>query len=480
MTPADGAVVHGALITALASTKVTDVNPVLSRPTVDLAAHEPEIVAENVAFPATLQRVRDYAAPDGRHTRLNLAAGQFVADPADPAGRGTQELFTQIAADVLRSRSTDFDPPRITRVDTAAGGGRVTFDATTPDSDVTSGVALYEDAAGVWHRLDLTISGGHARGFGPLPGDAESAGVSIVQLVDAAGNVGVETDKGSGHALAPLAEAGADAPPLVADPPPGPDGMTQPPVTVDIAGDARSTASISVDGSGYVAYSGPIVLTAPGVHVVTARAPDGSTSRQTVIISDEVPIPTLASTSPVSPSTDDHPRVSGTAPGAAQVMLYAGSDCSGVPIGEGSAAQFEGAGIPVTVARNATTTLRAVAVGVLGSRTACSTSALTYVNDVAPPDTRENPPRSGLLLGTTYTGTATDNLSGVARVEVALDALFGSQTLVAKLTCDASRRSCQWSQKLPLLGSVLARIQVTAIDAVGLRDPSPVVRRTPR
>ena len=42
VTPTDDAVVHGALITALASTDVTDVDPVLSRPTVDLAAHEPE------------------------------------------------------------------------------------------------------------------------------------------------------------------------------------------------------------------------------------------------------------------------------------------------------------------------------------------------------------------------------------------------------------------------------------------------------
>ena len=41
VTPTDGAVVHGALITALASSDVTNVNPVLSRPTIDLAASRP-------------------------------------------------------------------------------------------------------------------------------------------------------------------------------------------------------------------------------------------------------------------------------------------------------------------------------------------------------------------------------------------------------------------------------------------------------
>ena len=238
---------------------------------------------------------------------------------------------------------------------------------------------------------------------------------------------------------------------------------------------------ISVDGSGYAPYSGPVVLTTPGVHVVTARAPDGSTSRQTVIIADA--------------GVDANPRVDvaglavdrrpparrGHGAGGGEGAALRGLGLRRATIGEGSVAEFEGAGISVTVARNATTTLRAVAVGVLGSRSACSTSPLTYVNDVAPPDTRENPPPLGLLSGTTFTGTATDNLSGVARVEVAIDSpLFGSQTLLAKLTCSAPRRSCQRSQKMPLLGSVLARIQVTAIDAVGLRDPSPVVRRTPR
>ena len=260
VTPTDGAVVHGALITALASTDVTDVNPVLSRPTVDLAANEPETGPDDVAFPATLQRVQDYAAANGRHVRLNLAAGQFLSDPSDPEERGVQRLFTRIAGNVLRSRSTDFAPPRIDHVETVKAGGKVTFDVTTPDTDVTSGLALYQDAAGVWRSAGLTVAGGHARGSGPLPGDAQAAGVAFVQLVDAAGNVGLATDKGEGFALSPASDPGANAPPLLADPLPAADGTTPGPVTVRITGAARATAKVSVDGAGFVAYEAPIVL----------------------------------------------------------------------------------------------------------------------------------------------------------------------------------------------------------------------------
>ena len=186
VTPTDGAVVHGALITALASTDVTDVNPVLSRPTVDLAANEPETGPDDVAFPATLQRVQDYAAADGRHVRLNLAAGQFISDPSDPAERGIQRLFTRIAGNVLRSRSTDFAPPRIDHVETVDAGGTVTFDVTTPDTDVTSGLALYQDAAGVWRSAAPDRRGRpRARHAGRCPATREAAGVAFVQLVDA-------------------------------------------------------------------------------------------------------------------------------------------------------------------------------------------------------------------------------------------------------------------------------------------------------
>ena len=482
VTPTDDAVVHGALITALASTDVTDVNPVLSRPTIDLAAHEPETGPTDVAFPATLQRVQDYAAADGRHVRLNLAAGQFISNPSDPEERGVQRLFTRVAGNVLRSRSTDFAPPRIDHVETVKGNGAVTFDVTTPDADVTSGLALYQDAAGVWRSAALAVSGGHARGTGPLPGDAQAAGVAFVQLVDAAGNVGLATDKGEGFALSPASDPGAQAPPLLADPLPGPDGTTPGPVTVRITGDARATADVSVDGAAFVPYEAPIVLETSGVHVIQARAPDGSTSRLTIIIPDAAAPekPTLASTTPASPSTDDHPRVKGAAPGAVNVVLYAGANCDGTPVGEGSAADFAGAGIQVTVPQNAATTLRAVAVGALGGRSECSTSMLTYVNDVVPPNALDTTPKTGPVLGKLYAGTATDNLSGVDRVEIRIESRGNPVMLTADLTCDASRRSCTWSKKLPTMKTVNSTVRVTAIDRVGLRDPTPVVRQVPK
>jgi len=358
----------------------------------------------------------------------------------------------------------------------------VTFDVTTPDTDVTSGLALYQDAAGVWRSAALTVAGGHARGSGALPGDTQAAGVAFVQLVDAGGNVGLATDKGEGFALSPASDPGANAPPLLADPLPNPDGTTTGPVTVRITGDARATAKVSVDGAAFVAYEAPIVLETSGVHVITAQAPDGSTSRLTIVIADVTPPakPTLTSTTPASPSTDDHPRVKGAAPDAASVVLYAGSDCTGTPIGEGSATDFAGAGIPVTVAQNATTTLRAVAVGALGQRSECSTSTLTYVNDVVAPNAIDTTPKTGPVLGKLYAGTATDNLAGVDRVEIRIESRGNLVMLTADLTCDASRRSCTWSKKLPTVATTNSTVRVTAIDRVGLRDPTPIVRQVPK
>jgi hypothetical protein len=160
-------------------------------------------------------------------------------------------------------------------------------------------------------------------------------------------------------------------------------------------------------------------------------------------------------------------------------VLYAGANCNDTPIGEGSAADFEGAGIAVTVAPNATSTLRAVAVGALGGRSECSTSTLTYVHDTTPPETTEVPPKLGILLGKIYTGTATDSLAGIDRVEIKIVSRQGNSqiNMTADLTCDALRRSCTWSKKLPTSNTVLGTITVTAVDRVGLRDPTPVVRR---
>jgi len=68
--------------------------------------------------------------------------------------------------------------------------------------------------------------------------------------------------------------------------------------------------------------------------------------------------PVITATDPASPADNTTPRVRGTVGGApTQVSVYTNATCAGAPAATGSAADFTGAGIPVTVPDGATTVL---------------------------------------------------------------------------------------------------------------------------
>ncbi len=83
---------------------------------------------------------------------------------------------------------------------------------------------------------------------------------------------------------------------------------------------------------------------------------------------------------------DTTPTLTGAAPGATSVFVYAGSDCTGQPVARGSADQFSSSGFEVQVASNATATFSASA-GVPGAQSGCSTP-VAYVEDSLAPHTR--------------------------------------------------------------------------------------------
>ncbi len=84
-------------------------------------------------------------------------------------------------------------------------------------------------------------------------------------------------------------------------------------------------------------------------------------------------------------ANDNTPQVTGSAPGAATVRVFANSSCGGAPVATGSAAEF-GAGLTVHVADNTTNTFAAVSVAG-GNASVCS-APVTYVEDSSPPHTR--------------------------------------------------------------------------------------------
>jgi hypothetical protein len=107
-------------------------------------------------------------------------------------------------------------------------------------------------------------------------------------------------------------------------------------------------------------------------------------------------------TDPNSPSNVNDIRVRGLAESGTTVTLFATSDCSGAPLATGSASEFSGAGIPVTVADDTSTTFRAVSTDPAGNASLCSTTSITYVELSAPP-------QAPVLTGTDPDSPANEN-----------------------------------------------------------------------
>jgi hypothetical protein len=112
------------------------------------------------------------------------------------------------------------------------------------------------------------------------------------------------------------------------------------------------------------------------------------------------PAPGLTGTNPTSPGVSTEPAVLGEAEPGSGIKLYATPDCSGAPVGIGTAA---GAGDPapgtfsitVTIAAGSTTTFRATATNGSGDSSGCSTSATTYRQESAAPPPPPPPSEEG-------------------------------------------------------------------------------------
>jgi hypothetical protein len=95
--------------------------------------------------------------------------------------------------------------------------------------------------------------------------------------------------------------------------------------------------------------------------------------------------PGLTGTSPATVGETTEPLVLGEAEPNTSIKIYATPDCSKAPVGTGSAAELLGAGIKVTAKAGATTTFHATATNGSGDTSACSTSAVSYRQESAPP-----------------------------------------------------------------------------------------------
>jgi hypothetical protein len=102
----------------------------------------------------------------------------------------------------------------------------------------------------------------------------------------------------------------------------------------------------------------------------------------------DTPAPTLTGTSPPSPANENNPHLLGSAPAGTTVALFTSADCSGAPVGSGTAADLQSPGIAVPVAGDSTTTFHALTIDAGGNRSACSSSSVTYQEKSTSPPVR--------------------------------------------------------------------------------------------
>ena len=98
-----------------------------------------------------------------------------------------------------------------------------------------------------------------------------------------------------------------------------------------------------------------------------------------------VGVPQITASVPASPANQNSPSIKGTAEAGTTVKLYTNANCTGIAAGQGTAAEFAGSGISITVADDSTTTLFATATNATNNTSACSSLGLTYVEDSSAP-----------------------------------------------------------------------------------------------
>ncbi len=164
---------------------------------------------------------------------------------------------------------------------------------------------------------------------------------------------------------------------------------------------------------------------------------------------------------PGARANQNAPRLTGTAPGADAVRLFAGPGCNGSPLAKVSPAELA-AGVPVQVADNSTTSFSAVALAG-GEQSPCSTT-VTYIEDSAAPRTR-------ITMGP---GVKTRRRKAIFRF-----ADISGDPPGATFLCKVDRKKwkpCTSPFKVRSLGFRRHSLRVRAVDLAGNAETKPAKR----
>jgi Tol biopolymer transport system component len=287
-----GLVAHGAVVTTATSTDETGFNVAFSRVVDDLSAATPPLAGDAV-FPSKLQSVTSLNTPGGQRQRLLLYTGQFRSGSTDHPATGIQRRFGALSGTVLYAgpNNTDFTPPTFGPVSVTAAGSTVGFAVDVDDpngaTDVKRVFALYRDGTGTWKTAEFSNIGSRWSGGGTVVGTTVEW---FIQAVDAAGNVGVTSNKATIESLVPPANTGNIAAHLSGT---LVSGWYTTPVGVTI--DGAPGISYSLDGGEFTTGTS-LTVTGTGVHSLAFQGTDGS--HGSVSIPIDVTNPTISFASP--------------------------------------------------------------------------------------------------------------------------------------------------------------------------------------
>jgi plastocyanin len=366
---------------------------------------------------------------------LLLAVLPMAGGSATAAPRVAEQVLTWTADDDItryKSAPTQAVAGQTTIVfeNSAATGNTtgmphtLTFDTTTEgyNHDVTVNILAnpYDPSDGR-HEVTVTLSPGRYRYFCAIPGHGQMVGELVV------------TDGGGTDTTPPEVAATVTGD---RDQDGNYVGAATVTVTATDAGSGVDTVEYQVDDTSFQPYTAPVRVTAVGDHSVQFRATDhagntsevGSVSFRVVEPGEEDTTPPVV-TADLAGETDGDGNYVGTA----TATLTATDDRSGVASIEYSldGAAFTAYTAPVVVDEPGTHMLHYRATDVAGNTSAERMAHFTVVpppvEDTTPPTvsatvTGERDENGGYVGVATVTVTATDDDSGVARVEYALDA----------------------------------------------------------
>lgn len=190
---------HGVIIRGGSYTDVPAVDPLVAQPVHEWVPRadwaEPAALSDGwwPPEPANVQALDTGRPLDQLVTQI----GQF------DASTGQQRLYDDMSLDLLYSDSEDWTPPAITlvseSVDLHRRVAKVKVEASDP-SGIMAVVVLYTHGDGVWSDQDLDFDIAADKWLGEIPATERTS--YWVQVIDKAGNVASDTNKGYYYALA--------------------------------------------------------------------------------------------------------------------------------------------------------------------------------------------------------------------------------------------------------------------------------------